>query len=118
MMERMQVMVRKASVKEESLKQELLEESEIASPERSSLGGGGLEPARGSLRQRESSLRVLVPTQARCVVLDRLFLVLIVTFASLHVSRLRCFSPQGQGGPANTDQCIVFTMRVHASFWR
>lgn len=60
-------MVRKGKVKEESLKQELLEDPEIASPELLALGGGLGEPPEGGLGRRQSSLRVLVPTQARFV---------------------------------------------------
>ena len=51
-------------IKEESLKQELLEDPEVAS-----LGGtgerGDWRPDPGERRARQSSLKVLVPTQAR-----------------------------------------------------
>ncbi|CAN0074063.1 unnamed protein product, partial [Ectocarpus sp. 12 AP-2014] len=57
-----QVMVRKGTVvKEESLRQELLDDPEIDPPE---VGGGRLDWRRDGAQPRQSSLRVLVPTAA------------------------------------------------------
>lgn len=57
----------RTKIKEESLKQELLEDPEIASPgagdERA---GWRTEPGDAGIRRnRQSSLKVIVPTQAR-----------------------------------------------------
>lgn len=58
-------MVKRSSVKEDSLRQELLE----ADPEVASRSASAVQPQSPNMirTRRQSSLRVIVPTQARCV---------------------------------------------------